>query len=135
MNNTKRALTAFALAGAALTMSGTAHAGASDYVRFATAVRDDPIGFVNWRLDLPLPDQSNPARPGSDTRRPMPAGVAYKLGSFTSVQREQAPAAGHRKLPQILSTEVAEQADETWLRHANAGNTPRVQVSGGRCPS
>ncbi|MFB7170638.1 hypothetical protein ACFCYM_07395 [Streptomyces sp. NPDC056254] len=57
MNNTKRALVAFALAGAALTMSGTAHASPPDYIGFAKAVRDDPIGFVNWKLDLPIPDQ------------------------------------------------------------------------------
>ncbi|GAA3367112.1 hypothetical protein GCM10020367_68820 [Streptomyces sannanensis] len=38
---------------------------------------------------------------------------------------------GHQKPSQIPSTEVVEQAGETWLSHANAGNAPGKQVSGG----
>ncbi len=58
MNNTKRVLAAVALAGAALTVTGTAHAADQpDRSGFVTDVRDDPIGFVNWRLELPIPDQ------------------------------------------------------------------------------
>ncbi|MFF7689454.1 hypothetical protein ACFZB6_25320 [Streptomyces syringium] len=35
----------------------SAKVGVPDYVGFAKAVRDDPIGFVNWKLELPIPDQ------------------------------------------------------------------------------
>ena len=38
---------------------------------------------------------------------------------------------GHQQPPQILSTEVVEQAREPWLSPANAANAPGDQVSGG----
>ncbi len=38
-------------------VSSASAAGPPDYIGFAKAVRDDPIGFVNWRLELPIPDQ------------------------------------------------------------------------------
>ncbi|MEU5187211.1 hypothetical protein AB0G83_08670 [Streptomyces klenkii] len=58
MNSAKRVLTALALAGAAMTMTGTAHAAdRPDPVGVVKAVKDDPIGFVNWKLELPIPSQ------------------------------------------------------------------------------
>ncbi|MFI6689354.1 hypothetical protein [Streptomyces sp. NPDC050485] len=69
--NLRRVLT---LASIAVTMLGTvapaAHAAddtavsvqvkAPDYAGFVKAVRADPIGFVNWKLDLPIPSQYAP---------------------------------------------------------------------------
>ncbi|MFI1865481.1 hypothetical protein [Streptomyces jumonjinensis] len=54
--------------------------------------------------------------------------VARTRGSFALAQREQARGRRNQKPPQTLSTEVVEQAGETWLTPANA---PGKGVSGG----